>query len=146
MKAAIIIFILFLCSTSSFAQNLEAKLGTAANKGDLKTVKKLVEKNGADVNCTLTINGAIQIPLIVKTVMEHQTSVATYLIEQGADVNAKDGFGMTSLMWASYNGDVNLVKLLLEKGADKNATTKTGQTALKAAEENGNAEIINLLK
>jgi ankyrin repeat protein len=77
--------------------------------------------------------------------MEKKSEIATYLINRGANVNAKDGFGMTSLMWASYNGDVELVKLLLEKGADKNIEVK-GQTALSAAEEKGFTEIIELLK
>jgi len=137
--------ILFLGITFSIAQNIESQLGEAASKDNLKKVKHLVEKKGADVNCTWQINGAIQIPLIVYVVMEKKSEIATYLINRGANVNAKDGFGMTSLMWASYNGDVELVKLLLEKGADKNIEVK-GQTALSAAEEKGFTEIIELLK
>lgn len=140
-----IISILFFFAAYSNAQNIESKLGEAASSGDLKKVKQLVEKKGADVNCHWTINGAIQIPLIVYVVMENKSEVASYLIEKGANVNAKDGFGMTSLMWASYNGNVELVKLLLEKGADKYVEVK-GQTALSAAEEKGFSEIIKLLK
>ncbi len=140
-----IIAILLLNITYSNAQNIESQLGEAASKGNLKKVKQLVEKKYADVNCMWQINEAIQIPLIVYVVMENKSEIARYLIEKGADANAKDGFGMTSLMWASYNGDVELVKLLLEKGADKNVVVK-GQSALSAAEERGFTEIIELLK
>jgi ankyrin repeat protein len=140
-----IIAILFLNITNSTAQTIESQLGEAASSGNLKKVKQLVEKKGANVNAVLQINGEIQIPLIVKVVMEKKSEIAIYLIEKGANVNAQDGFGMTSLMWASYNGDVELVKLLLEKGADKTVEVK-GQTALSAAEEKGFTEIIELLK
>ena len=47
------------------------------------------------------------------------------LIENGADVNAKDNDGSTSLIFASmYSNDtssLDTVKLLLENGADVNA-------------------------
>ena len=57
------------------------------------------------------------------------------LIEQGADINAKDEGGETALMWASGNqftgkGHIEVVKYLVENGADINAEGKSGDTAL----------------
>ena len=51
------------------------------------------------------------------------------LLEQGADVNTKDGFG-TALMWAAGWGHTETVKVLIDAGADVNATGKSGYTAL----------------
>ncbi|MDA8017993.1 MAG: ankyrin repeat domain-containing protein [Thermoanaerobaculia bacterium] len=42
---------------------------------------------------------------------------AMLLIEHGADVNIKNSDGETPLLWAAYNGDVELVELLLSKNA-----------------------------
>jgi ankyrin repeat protein len=48
------------------------------------------------------------------------------------DLNVEDDtFGMTPLMLATYNGNVELVKLFLQGGAEVNArNSKTGRTAL----------------
>ena len=51
------------------------------------------------------------------------------LIENGADINAKDEDGYTVLMHASFNGYLEIVKYLIEKGANVNED-KDGVTAL----------------
>src|SRR5260370_23465595 len=48
------------------------------------------------------------------------------LIEKGADVNAKNAFDSTALMWSVT--DLNKVRLLVDRGADVNATSKQGHT------------------
>jgi uncharacterized protein len=68
----------------------------------------------------------------------------------GADVNAKDIFGWTALMRASYGGYTygryaEVVKLLLDKGANVNIKTKEGITALMEASSGGYAEVVKLL-
>jgi CHAT domain-containing protein/Flp pilus assembly protein TadD len=40
------------------------------------------------------------------------------LLESGADVNALDANGATPLMWAAYQGDLEMVKWLVDNGAD----------------------------
>ena len=59
--------------------------------------------------------------------------IAAFLIEQGADVNAKDIGGNTPLMDAS-SGRFPLAKLLIEKGADVKAKNNAGETAYDIAE------------
>ena len=58
-----------------------------------------------------------------------------YLVEHGADVNAKTKDGWTALMIASkYANNLETVKYLIEKGSDVNAKkTKDGWTALMIA-------------
>lgn len=48
------------------------------------------------------------------------------LIQQGADVNASQGDGMTALHWAAENGDVAIVEVLLLAGAFPDAVTRIG--------------------
>jgi ankyrin repeat protein len=66
------------------------------------------------------------------------------LIDAGADVNAKDGFGATALVWAA--GDAAKAKMLVEHGADVNARTTNGRTPLiVAAIHDGNAATVRRL-
>ncbi len=66
------------------------------------------------------------------------------LAEAGADVNAKNEFGVTALMWCAT--DEAKVKLLLSKGADVNARSRQGRTPLLIASgTQGNSAIVKLL-
>lgn len=44
--------------------------------------------------------------------------VAEYLLDRGANINAKGYFGGTGLHWAAIQGHKDVVQFLLEKGAD----------------------------
>lgn len=52
------------------------------------------------------------------------------LLENGADINSKDGHGQTALMNAAHTGQVELVRLLIENGADLDVTAKYNLSAL----------------
>ncbi len=68
------------------------------------------------------------------------------LLQQGADVNAAQGDGMTALHWAAMNGNAELVEVLLYAGAASEATTRLGgYTALHLASRVGHAEAIGAL-
>jgi ankyrin repeat protein len=54
-----------------------------------------------------------------------------FLLEKGADVNAKTKTGVTALMAASLDeANKAVAELLLDKGAEINAQTASGKTAL----------------
>jgi len=72
-----------------------------------------------------------------------QAEVVKFLISKGADVNAKDNFGITPLLAATYEGHVDVVDILLKKGADKNVKGPDGMTPLEAAP---NDRVKSLLK
>jgi len=65
--------------------------------------------------------------------------VIKYLIQSGADVNAKDKYGQTALIYAVGNdwGVLEIVKYLAEHGADINVTLESGRTALDIADDGG---------
>ncbi|TVR52637.1 MAG: ankyrin repeat domain-containing protein [Spirochaetaceae bacterium] len=68
-------------------------------------------------------------------------------LRAGADLDARDRYGLTPLMYAArYNRSVEVLRLLLDAGADVNARDSDGNTALmSAAGSNENPEITQLL-
>ena len=52
------------------------------------------------------------------------------LLENGTDIDQKDKYGLTPLMYAVSCNNEELVKLFLEKEADVNLSNKYGCTAL----------------
>jgi ankyrin repeat protein len=70
-----------------------------------------------------------------------------WLVKCGANVNAKDRWGHSSLLHeAVFNDDLELVKWLVERGVDVNTTNKMGWTALYTAKRYGKTEIAQWLK
>ncbi|MBA7493532.1 hypothetical protein ES702_04091 [subsurface metagenome] len=68
------------------------------------------------------------------------------LIEEGTDVNAKDEFGFTALLFTARAGHTDITKLLIESGADVEAMNYVGHTALQYAENKRHTEMVKLLK
>jgi ankyrin repeat protein len=66
------------------------------------------------------------------------------LIDAAANVNGKNAFGATALMWGI--GNPAKVKLLIAKGADVNARSKSGATPLLlAADQDGSEPAVRML-
>ena len=58
------------------------------------------------------------------------SAVATYLLDNGADVHAKTKYGYTPLHWMARGDAVATAELLLNRGADANAKDNDGNTPL----------------
>jgi ankyrin repeat protein len=67
------------------------------------------------------------------------------LLEQRADIDARDRQGMTPLMLAVANNHSEAARRLLDDGADVNAASKFGYTALMLVAGSGNAALAKLL-
>ena len=68
------------------------------------------------------------------------------LLQNGADVNAAQGDGMTALHWAAEHGDAAAAGMLIYAGATVEAATRIGQyTPLHVASKSGSAEVVKLL-
>ncbi|CAM1307958.1 Uncharacterised protein g4722 [Pycnogonum litorale] len=110
----------------------------SVKNGDLDQVREHIESNGADVNSEL--NGRQPIHYAADY---GQAEVIEYLIQKGANINAKDRHGITALLAAIYEGHTDCVKILLKKGASKEELAPDGSTYFDAAEK---IEIKQLLK
>jgi hypothetical protein len=72
-------------------------------------------------------------------------------IDEGADVNQRDMYGKTPLIWVTSKSvtsddDIDIIKILLDNGADVNHKDSFGgQTALMFASYKGDFEIVELL-
>ena len=82
-----------------------------------------------------------QRPIEVATVPD----LVKQVLDQGADVNARDNQGSTALISAVEFGNPAVVKILLDRGADPEARGRYNYTALMCAKLLGRAQIVNLL-
>jgi hypothetical protein len=71
--------------------------------------------------------------------------MAKGLLDQGADPNAMNENGDTSLVLSARRKSLPLVKILLEKGANPNLRKNGEKTPLIIAAEDGNAEMVRIL-
>jgi ankyrin repeat protein len=71
--------------------------------------------------------------------------VVRYLLDEGADINAREKLGHTALAEAAYFGHLDVIKELLLRGADINTVTDDG-TALDIAVSRNNTAVADLLK
>jgi ankyrin repeat protein len=71
--------------------------------------------------------------------------VVRYLLDEGADINAREKLGHTALAEAAYYGHIDVVNELLLRGADINTISDDG-TALDMAVSRKNSTVADLLK
>ncbi|MEO0166844.1 MAG: ankyrin repeat domain-containing protein [candidate division WOR-3 bacterium] len=69
--------------------------------------------------------------VLIQAAKDGNMFVLKAAIEKGADINAKDKYGWTALMWASINGHTETVEYLKEKGADTREIIKVLISKLK---------------
>lgn len=117
-------------------------LGLACFFGNYNVITFLLSKN-ADPN--IASNNAFKVAPLHSACAISNFEIAKLLIQNGADVNARQQQGVTPLHSAAHNGQNELVHFLIQNGADCNAQTDSGKTALDMAIEKGfheTAEII----
>src|SRR5437762_13082489 len=84
-------------------------------------------------------------PPLVLAAREGRVNAVRYLLDQGADVNARDNSGHNALAEATYFAQVPVIKELLARGANINASTN-GATLLDIALSRNDSAVIDLLK
>src|SRR5262249_33657182 len=70
------------------------------------------------------------------------------MLDAGADINAKDGRGMTALMFAvaKNHQDPAVIRLLVDRGADLRLQSNAGETAADWARKLGAPAALEILK
>lgn len=118
-----------------------SQIHEAAQEGDVETVKALLKANPKLVFSKEKVNGAT--PLHFAAAHDH-ADVAEVLLAFKAEVNAKDGQGLTPLFWAVEWGP-SVVELLLANHADVEVTDESGLTPLGEATRMGRKHLVELL-
>jgi len=126
------------------AQAVNEKLYNALKMKDTLEVEKLLN-NGADANY-IKNQGQAEMPLLIFSVINNDFKTVKLLVDHKADVNRKDLFSTSALMYAANNGDLNIIKYLLDNGADIHAKDEQGNTVLSAAKEGKHPEAIKFIE
>lgn len=117
-------------------------LTTTIEKGDLKKVQSLLQKETSSLNA-LDEDG--QPPLHV-AIQENKTNIVEYLLDQGAPIEIVGYHGWRALHIAASLGNLDLVNLCLSRGATVDTRTHTLQTPLhKGASSHSTAVVRRLL-
>lgn len=135
-------FIAFVLSGSPVVADpaLDRALVAAADRGDAKAVRKLLDQ-GANVDAR---DAHRRTALLVAT-RANRVEVARVLIEAGADVNAKDDIEDSPYLYAGAEGRNEILKMTLAHGADLRSLNRYGGTALIPAAHHGHPETVRIL-
>ena len=82
---------------------------------------------------------------LIEAVKARDHRAVRALLEQGADVNAREGDGATALHWAVERDDAEVAEALLRAGADVTAANDYGVTPASLACLNRNAAVLERL-
>ncbi|KAG2818434.1 hypothetical protein PC116_g15191 [Phytophthora cactorum] len=114
----------------------------AASEGHPDILRELTERGGADLNVA-DMNGWT--PLLLASWGGH-VDVVRYLLEHGADVDARDSGGSSQLRFAASEGRLEVVKLLVEVGSARvNQYDERGWTPLILASWYGHYNVVKFL-
>ncbi|PZO21817.1 MAG: hypothetical protein DCF25_04540 [Leptolyngbya foveolarum] len=113
-------------AVSPFCQALLDKASPWGYDPDLLEALKVAIEQGGDLNQLCDFYGEQILPL--NFLVATDEVLAQQLIEQGADVNARNGKGDTPLHYVGAS--VEIARSLIERGADVNAQNNTGLTPL----------------
>ena len=145
MKNLITVLLTIFISATAFGQDSNKKLYQAIVKGDTTSVRQLLNDK-ADPNYIEASGPWMKVNMLITSVNNGNLDIVKILIANKADVNWKDGFKTTALMYAASKGNKDIVALLLDNGADINDNDGQGNTVLSAAKESKNKELIKFVE
>ena len=110
---------------------------------------RLAQMQGQEEIVTI-IEAALKEPEIlnrglVNAVVQNRYILATRLLGDGADPDARDSGGITALQHAVESGRADIITQLLESGANPDPEVPSGATPLILASQSGAVEIVTLL-
>ncbi|WP_293305400.1 ankyrin repeat domain-containing protein [Pedobacter sp. UBA5917] len=127
------------------AQTKNDDLYSAIAKNNTEKAIDLL-KNGASANYIKSVGPWMKVNMLITAVNNKNVDIVKLLLENKADVNWRDGFNTTALMYAAAKANRTIIDMLLDNGADINANDGKGNTVLSAAKESKNEELIKYIE
>ena len=112
----------------------------AADRGDLLAIERFVAQDAKAVNAV--DNGTMPLH---HAAWSNQLEATKFLVEHGADINARQGDGATPLLQAASRQNNAVAKYLLEHGANPNIAGNVGTTPLHNSALHGDIDLVRLL-
>lgn len=109
---------------------------------DQVTIAKILLEEGVDVDIRANDGHT---PLMLVEGERPSEEMVRFLVDEGADLEARDDSLQTALHYSVENDSTAMVQTLLELGADVNATGKNSRTPLLEAARHGYAECFRLI-
>ena len=139
---------LLLKKTAIDLQDIEGK--TALMYGVISTIEELIDSliHMRLVSHTVKLSDFMTPRMLaqISPLFEPRKELCVdYLINNGADIRAKDKRGISILTHAARTGNLNVVKNLVGNGADIHVKSPRGITPLYAAAINGHNDIVEFL-
>jgi ankyrin repeat protein len=106
-------------------------------------VARYLHEKGAEMNALATNGTGYNARRLAR---RRHSSIAKWLVENGADVNYRYAQGHSPFLEAAANGNLEIVKLLVAHGADVHSRTDAGKSALNFAQEKGHQELVEYLQ
>ena len=116
----------------------------ASQQGHEEVVKILLEEYNANAEAE-TSDGWTALLFACKEGQEETVKILLDRINNVNSVSHKNACGKTPLMWAAWNGRLEIVEQLLRKGASMEVKTRSGGTALHLAVSRGHDHVLQLL-
>jgi len=132
----------FLASAAETAPSTSEEIKNIIQSGDLARLQALAEKDPA----RLQFKDDRGQTLLHGAAAAGQMDIARWLIERGAEVDARTVEKSTPLMYAALGGKGDMARLLIARGADLEARNSKERTALiLVGRERGDVEMARLL-
>lgn len=132
-------------SVTGLAQTKAKELFAAIHDNNARKVEQLLNE-GADASAVLQIGPGAQFSALTMAINTSTLPIVKLLVEHKAQLEWKDWFKTTALMYAAAKGSPELVELLLAHGADARADDGQGNTVLVAAQQSNNPQVIALIE
>lgn len=117
---------------------LKEDVYTAAAYGDLEKLKRLVEEE----HHLVTVPDSGGFYSLQWSALNNKAVVAQYLLEHGADPNARDNSGQTALHWCAVRGAIQVAELLLQTGASLEVADSHGYRTSHVAAQYGQTALL----
>ncbi|XP_071144660.1 E3 ubiquitin-protein ligase MIB2-like [Mytilus edulis] len=120
--------------------DINVSLVDAASKGDLETIRRLVNRYPNKIDVPFEDQTALQVACY-----EGKYDTVVFLVQHGASVNIQNKAGDTALHLAAYGNESGIMNHLADNGANVNISNAKQQTALHITVNKSNWKGSNIL-